>query len=356
MQGVLFLIPIVGIVAACLALGVNRSSYYRAQKPKPPPQPRPRPARALGEDERAHVLAVLDSDPFMDKAPAQVYAKLLEDGEYLCSTRTMYRVLDDASQVRERRAQRRHPEYVKPQLVATAPNQVWTWDTTKLPGPVKGTYYTLYVILDIFSRYVVGWQIARSESAKIAQRLIAACCEQQRVVRGQLTVHADRGSPMIAKSTAQLYVDLGIAQSHSRPHVSNDNPYSEAGFKTIKYRPEMPERFGSIEHARAVMAPLLGWYNTAHYHTGLALLTPADVHHGRAPAIVAARQLVLDAAHLRHPERFVNGRPIQKHPPPAAWINPPPMDQIAIADRIPDRIAITDRITTTDRIEEVAAH
>jgi putative transposase len=356
MQGLVFLIPIVGIIAACLALGVNRASYYRAQKPKPPPQPRPRPARALGEDERAHVLAVLDSDPFMDKAPAQVYAKLLEDGEYLCSTRTMYRVLDDASQVRERRAQRRHPEYVKPQLVATAPNQVWTWDTTKLPGPAKGTYYTLYVILDIFSRYIVGWQVARRESAKIAQRLIEACCEQQRVVRGQLTVHADRGSPMIAKSTAQLYVDLGIAQSHSRPHVSNDNPYSEAGFKTIKYRPEMPERFGSIEHARAVMTPLLGWYNTAHYHTGLALLTPADVHHGRAPAIVAARQLVLDAAHVRHPERFVNGRPTQKSPPPAAWINPPPMDQIVIADRIADRIAITDRITTADRIAEVAAH
>ena len=170
MQGLVFLIPLVGIVAACVALGVNRASYYRAQKPKPPMKPRPRPARALGEDERAHVLAVLDSDPFMDKAPAQVYAKLLEDGEYLCSTRTMYRVLDDASQVRERRAQRRHPEYVKPQLVATAPNQVWSWDTTKLPGPVKGTYYTLYVILDIFSRYVVGWQVAKSESAKIAQR------------------------------------------------------------------------------------------------------------------------------------------------------------------------------------------
>ena len=324
MQGVLFLIPIVGVVTACLALGVNRASFYRAQKPKAPPAPRPRPLRALDDDERAHVLATLDSDKFMDKAPAQVYAKLLEDGEYLCSTRTMYRVLADAQQVRERRAQRRHPVYVKPQLVATAPNQVWTWDTTKLPGPVKGTYFTLYVILDIFSRYIVGWEVTARESAAVAQKLIAACCEKQRITPGQLTIHADRGSPMIAKSTAQLYVDLGIAQSHSRPHTSNDNPYSEAGFKTIKYRPEMPERFGSVADARAQMAALLGWYNTAHYHTGLALLTPADVHHGRTVEVVAARQRVLDAAHARRPDRFVHGRPIQGMPPAAAWINPPP--------------------------------
>lgn len=324
MQGVLFLVPIVGIVAACLALGVNRASFYRAQKPKAPPSPRPSPPRALDDDERAEVLATLDSDKFMDKAPAQVYAKLLEDGQYLCSTRTMYRVLADAQQVRERRAQRRHPAYVKPQLVATAPNQVWSWDTTKLPGPVKGTYYTLYVILDIFSRYIVGWEVTARESAAVAQNLIAACCEKQRIAPGQLTIHADRGSPMIAKSTAQLYVDLGIAQSHSRPHTSNDNPYSEAGFKTIKYRPEMPECFGAVADARIQMAMLLTWYNTAHYHSGLALLTPADVHHGRTVEIVAARQLVLDAAHAHHPERFVHGRPIQKMPPPAAWINPPP--------------------------------
>jgi putative transposase len=323
MQGVWFLVPIVGIVAACLALGVNRASFYRARKPKAPPAPRPRPPRALGDDERAEVLATLDSDSFMDKAPAQVYAKLLEDGTYLCSTRTMYRVLADAHQVRERRAQRRHPTYVKPQLVATAPNQVWTWDTTKLPGPVKGTYYTLYVILDIFSRYIVGWEVTARESAAVAQKLIAACCEKQRIAPGQLTIHADRGSPMIAKSTAQLYVDLGIAQSHSRPHTSNDNPYSEAGFKTIKYRPEMPDRFGAVADARVQMAALLAWYNTAHYHTGLALLTPADVHHGRTLEIVAARQRVLDVAHAHRPERFVRGRPIQKMPPPAAWINPP---------------------------------
>jgi putative transposase len=322
MQGLATLVPLVGVAAACRALGVNRASYYRASKTKPA-KPRPRPARALSEVERREVLAVLDSDAFADKAPAQVYAKLLDDGEYLCSTRTMYRVLEDAAQVRERRAQRQHPTYAKPQLVATEPNQVWSWDTTKLPGPEKGIYFTLYVILDIFSRYIVGWQVATRESASIAQTLIAACCEQQAIVPSQLTVHADRGSPMIAHSTAQLYIDLGIARSHSRPHTSNDNPYSESNFKTLKYRPEMPERFGSVEDARTQMRALLNWYNTAHYHAALALLTPSDVHHHRAGAIVEARQRILDAAHAAHPERFVRGRPLHKEPPTAAWINPP---------------------------------
>lgn len=346
MSGLAYLVPLVGVVAACVALGVSRASYYRAQKPKPEPKLRPQPARALSDEERARVLATLDSEPFMDKAPTQVYAKLLEDGEYLCSPRTMYRVLADADQVRERRAQRCHPEYKKPQLVATAPNQVWSWDTTKLPGPMKGTYFVLYVVLDIFSRFIVGWQVAMRESATLAQELIAACAEQQGIVPGQLTAHSDRGSPMTAKSTAQLYVDLGIAKSHSRPHTSNDNPYSESNFRTMKYRPEMPERLGSLEHARQVVRALVDWYNEEHYHAGLALLHPVDVHYGRTANIVEARQRVLDAAHLRHPERFVRGRPTQKSPPPAAWINPPPMDPIAAAERAP----------SADRIEEVAAH
>jgi putative transposase len=348
MPGLAFLIPLVGIVAACTALCVSRASYYRAQRPKPVAPPRPRPARALSEDERARVLAVLDSEPCMDLAPAQVYAKLLEDGEYLCSTRTMYRVLADAHQVRERRAQRKHPEYTKPQLVATAPNQVWSWDTTKLPGPTKGTYFTLYVILDIFSRYIVGWQIAARESAAVAQELIKACCKQQGVARDQLTIHADRGSPMVAKSTALLYVDLGIAKSHSRPHTSNDNPYSESNFRTVKYRPEMPEQLGSLEHARQVVRALVDWYNDDHYHVGLALLHPVDVHYGRTAGIVAARQLVLDEAHRAHPERFVRGRPMQKAPPTAAWINPPPMIGSDQSDQIGSR---SDRIA----IQEVAA-
>lgn len=327
-EGLAFLAPRVGVAAACAALGVNRATYYRAKKPKREPKPRPQPPRALSPEERSRVLGVLDSAPFVDMAPAQVYAKLLEDGEYLCSTRTMYRVLAAAHQVRERRAQRRHPEYVKPRLVARAPNRVWSWDTTKVPGPTRGSYYTLYIVLDIFSRYIVGWQVSPSESSAVAQHLIAACCEHQRIVRGQLTIHADRGSPMIAKSTAQLYVDLGIAKSHSRPQTSNDNPYSEANFRTVKYRPEMPERFGSIEHARQVIGQIVAWYNEDHYHSGLALLHPVDVHYGRAADIVAARQRVLDAAHARHPARFVRGSPVQKSPPDAAWINPPALDQV----------------------------
>jgi putative transposase len=345
MQGVAFLVPIVGVVAACVALGMNRARYYRAQQPKAEPKPRPKPARALSAEERARILAKLDSDEFMDLAPAQVYAKLLEDGEYLCSTRTMYRILAEHDQVRERRAQRQHPEYTKPQLVATAPNQVWSWDTTKLPGPTKGTYYTLYVILDIFSRYIVGWQVAARESAAVAQELIKVCCKQQGVARDQLTIHADRGSPMTAKSTALFYADLGIAKSHSRPYTSNDNPYSESNFRTMKYRPEMPEHLGSLEHARQVIRALVDWYNDEHYHVGLALLHPADVHYGRVGDIVAARQRVLDDAHARHPERFVRGRPVQKAPPAAAWINPPSMTSSDQSDQIgSDR----DPIATTE--------
>jgi len=323
MQGMAFLIPIVGIACACVALGVSRASYYRSRAPKKPRRPRPRPARALSDDERTEVLQLLDSDEHADKAPAQVYAALLDKGEYVCSPRTMYRVLADDNQVCERRAQRRHPQRQKPQLVATAPNQVWSWDITKLAGPVKGIYYSLYVVLDIFSRFVVGWLLAEREAAELAQQLIEDCYRREGVAPGQLAVHADHGSPMIAKSTAQLYIDLGIAKSHSRPRVSDDNPFSEAHFKTVKYRPEMPDRFGSPQHARQVLSELLRWYCHEHYHSDLAMLTPADVHYGRAADIIAERQRVLDAAHQRHPERFVNGRPTHKTPNPAVWINPP---------------------------------
>lgn len=268
MQGVLFLVPLVGVVAACAALCMSRSRYYRAQKPKAEPGPRPRPARALSDDERAKVLATLDGDEYMDKAPAQVFAGLLELGIYLCSIRTMYRILAANDQVRERRAQRQHPTYTKPQLVATAPNQVWTWDITKLPGPTKGTYFSLYVILDLFSRYIVGWQVATRESAAVYHELVEACCKDQSVVPEQLTIHSDRGAPMTAKSTALLYADLGIIKSHSRPYTSNDNPYSEANFRTLKYRPDMPDQLGSVEHARQVVRALVDWYNDSHYHVG----------------------------------------------------------------------------------------
>jgi putative transposase len=338
MQGVLFLIPLVGVVAACAALCMNRSRYYRAQKPTAAPTPRPSPPRALSDNERAKVLATLDSDEYMDKAPAQVFAALLELGTYLCSIRTMYRILAANDQVRERRAQRQHPTYTKPQLVATAPNQVWTWDITKLPGPTKGTYFSLYVILDLFSRYIVGWQVATRESAAVYQQLVEECCKDQGVVPEQLTIHSDRGAPMTAKSTALLYADLGIIKSHSRPYTSNDNPYSEANFRTLKYRPDMPDQLGSVEHARQVVRGLVDWYNDDHYHVSLALLHPVDVHHGRAAQIVAARQLVLDAVYARHPERFPLGRPMQKLPPAAAWINPPPMTNLDQSDQIgPDR-------------------
>jgi len=316
------LVPLVGVAPACAALGVNRASYYRERKPAQPHAARPRPARALSDDERKRVLEVLDSERFMDKTPREVYAELLDENTYLCSVRTMYRILEEHGQVRERREQRRHPTYVKPELVARKPNEVWSWDITKIPGPQRGVYFSLYVVLDIFSRYVVGWIVARTESAQVARDLLAAAFDAEGVHPGQLVCHSDRGMPMTAKSTALLYSDLGITASFSRPRVSDDNPYSEAAFKTFKYRPEMPERFGSVEDARAAFRALFDWYNNRHYHSGIALLTPADVHHGDASRIIEARQLVLDAAYSAHPERF-SKKPLHPTPAEATWINPP---------------------------------
>lgn len=316
------LVPVVGIAPACAALGVNRASYYRGMKPPKACTPRPRPVRALGDDEKKRVLEVLNSERFMDKTPREVYAELLDENTYLCSVRTMYRILDEHGQVRERRQQRRHPAYVKPELVARKPNEVWSWDITKVPGPQRGVYFSLYVVLDIFSRYVVGWTVARTESARVARDLLATAFEAEGAHPGQLVCHSDRGTPMIAKSTALLYSDLGITPSFSRPRVSDDNPYSEAAFKTFKYRPEMPERFGSLEDARFTFQALFDWYNNRHYHSGIALLTPADVHHGQADSIIDARQLVLDAAYGAHPERFSRA-PVHPRPAEASWINPP---------------------------------
>jgi putative transposase len=317
------LIPLVGIVGACAALGVSRASYYRSLKPAPVPKARPTPSRALSSEQRADVLAILDSDRFADKAPRQIYALLLDNGEYLCSVPTMYRILAEEDQVRERRNQRRLPAYVKPELVAREPNQVWSWDITKVPGPVRGMYYSLYVAIDIFSRYVVGWTIAPTENAALARAFLGEAFEREGIRPGQLVCHADRGTPMTAKSTSLLYAELGIRQSHSRPHVSDDNPFSESAFRTFLYRPEMPERFGSLEDARAFFASLFAWYNERHYHSALALLTPADVHLRRDKAIISARQLVLDDAYARHPERFVRHAPLHPTPPAVVWINPP---------------------------------
>ena len=288
------------------------------------PASRPRPPLALSESERRSVLEVLHSERFVDAAPHQIYATLLDEKRYLCSVRTMYRILEAEHEVRERRNQCRRPAYTKPELLATGPNQVWSWDITKLKGPVKWSYFYLYVILDIFSRYVVGWMVAQRESAALARRLVSASVRKQGIIRDQLTLHADRGSSMTSKSLALLLTDLGVMKTHSRPYTSNDNPYSEAQFKTLKYRPEFPDRFGSIEDSRALCRRFFPWYNDDHRHGGLALLTPADVHYGRAQERLEQRASVLDLAFLAHPERFKGQRPTPGKLPDAVWINQPP--------------------------------
>src|SRR5881296_3779308 len=315
--------PRLGIAPTCAALGLPRATYYRRRRPQSAPAPRPRSPRALSPDEHAAVLARLHEPRFLDLAPAEVYATLLDEGEYLCSERTMYRVLAAHGEVRERRDQLRHPHHPAPELLATRPNELWCWDITRLLGPTKWTYYYLYVVLDVFSRYVVGWMLAQHESAVLAEKLIAESCERQRIQPGQLTVHADRGAAMISKPVALLLADLGVTKSHSRPHVSNDNPFSESQFKTLKYRPDFPERFGSIEHGRSFCGDFFPWYNTEHHHVGLGLFTPHDVHLGLAAAKHEQRARVLADAFARHPERFANGQPKPKAVPTAVWINPP---------------------------------
>jgi len=313
----------VGVRAACEALGVPRASYYRSHSPRAAPRPRPRPARALSTAERQQVLAELRSERFVDAAPRQVYATLLDEQRYLCSVRTMYRLLAEQGELRERRDQLRRPTYEKPELLATGPNQVWSWDITKLRGPAKWIVYYLYVILDIFSRYVVGWMLAHAESKTLAQRLIAETVAKQQVPAGQLTIHADRGAAMTSQPVAHLLAELGITRTHSRPHTSNDNPFSEAQFKTLKYHPGFPDRFGSFDDALAFLGPFFRWANHEHYHTGLGLLTPAMVHYGTAEQVLQRRQQALERAFLAHPDRFRGRLPRPQRPPEAAWINPP---------------------------------
>jgi len=325
----------IGKQAACTALGVPRSSLYRTRKPrKEPSAPKVSP-RALSPSEKEVVRQELNSERFQDCAPREVYATLMDEERYLCSWRSMYRILAEHQEVRERRNQLRHPSYTKPELLATAPNQLWSWDITKLLGPSKWTYYYLYVILDVFSRYVVGWMIAERESAALAEELIAQSCVRQGIQRGQLTIHADRGSAMTSKPVALLLADLGVTKTHSRPHVSNDNPYSEAQFKTLKYRPDYPARFGSQQDARAWASAFFDWYNRKHHHTGLALLTPADVHFHRTPAVLQKRQAVLQAAYERTPERFVKGAPVPMPLPQAVWINPPTKSAAFQVEQLP---------------------
>lgn len=317
----------VGIVEACQALDVPRSSLYRFRHPHQEelghPKETRRSPRALSQSEKDRIRQVLDSNRFEDQSPQEVYATLIDEGQYLCSIRSMYRILEADEQVRERRNQLRHPNYVKPELLATQVNQLWSWDITKLLGPSKWTYFYLYDIMDVFSRYVVGWLIAERESASLAEELIAATCTRQNINPGQLTIHADRGSSMTSKPVALLMADLGVTKTHSRPHVSNDNPYSEAQFKTLKYRPDFPERFGCLPSARGWAEDFFQWYNYDHHHSSLGLLTPADVHFGRTQAVLTKRQEVLQAAFQKNPERFVKGQPTPMQVPQAVWINPP---------------------------------
>lgn len=314
--------------AACDAVGASRATFYRRRKADAAPgaeaaTQKARPARRLSDAERQVVLDTLRSERFVDASPGAVHATLLEEGTWLCSERTMYRIMTEVGENRERRDQLTHPPYAKPELLATKPNQVWTWDITKLRGPVKWTYYYLYVVIDVFSRYGVGWMVAERECASLARRLFDETCAKQDIVPGQLTVHADRGAPMTSKLLAQMLADLGVTKSHSRPHVSDDNPFSESHFKTMKYRPEFPDRFDSLDDAKAFCRRFFEWYNEDHRHSGIAMMTPAQVHHGEVADVLEKRRRTLEAAWRSHPERFVHGPPVPAAPPGEVWLNPP---------------------------------
>lgn len=328
MGELLALKPCSGITAAaCDALGVSRATLHRRQvavmRPPAARRPRPTPPRALPPPERQRVIELLREPQYVDLAPAEIYATLLDQGIYLCSIRTMYRILHEHAQVRERRQQRRHIAYQKPELLAQGPNQVWSWDITKLMGPQKWTYFYLYVIIDIFSRRVVGWNVADTESAALFKPLFEASIAKHNVAPGDLTLHADRGPSMTAKATAFLLADLGVTKSHSRPYTSNDNPFSESHFKTLKYQPQFPKRFGCIQDAKTFCRHFFNWYNQDHHHLGIGLMTPNQVHYGQADEIHAARQMILDLAFQKNPDRFVNQPPQPPQKPTAVWINPP---------------------------------
>lgn len=317
----------VGTARACASLGVPRATLYRrrarAGAPAAQPARRPAPPLQLSEAERTQALEVLHSERFVDASPYTIYATLLDEGIYLGSVSTLYRLLAERGESRARRNLLNHPNYAKPELLATAPNQLWSWDITKLKGPAKWTYFYLYVIIDVFSRYVVGWMVATRESAALAQQFIAESCAKHAIAPGQLTVHADRGPSMTSKPVAFLLADLGVTKTHSRPYVSNDNPFSESHFKTLKFRPDFPDQFGSIEDARTHCRTFFPWYNTEHRHAGIAFMTPEDVHYDRTEQVLETRQQVLDAAFEANPNRFKGRAPRPQQPPEAVWINPP---------------------------------
>ncbi|WP_438031668.1 IS3 family transposase [Sorangium sp. So ce204] len=323
--------PHVPIAQACAALGISRATLYRQTQPAMPralhgsaPSP-----RRLSDPERQAVLDVLHSDEFVDQPPPEVYATLLSRGVYLASIRTMYRLLAASGESGERRAQRGPMKHAKPTLTATAPNQIWTWDITKLRGPLPGVFYCLYVVLDLFSRMTVGWLLAERESAQLAEQLFAETVARHGVEPGSLTVHADRGSAMRSEGLAQLLGSLGVVRSFSRPHVSDDNAFSESQFKTLKYQPDYPDRFASLAHAQAWCQEFFGWYNDLHQHSGLALFTPANVFNDRVEDVAARRQVALDTAYAAHPERFPNGPPVVRRPPASVAINPLSVDDEA---------------------------
>ena len=316
------------MVFACRAMVIPRATVYRvmkavSMKTEAKPEKKRTNPRAIPLEERQEMLGILNSERFVDESPNEVYATLLDEGVYKCSVRTMYRILNENEEVRERRKIVQRPNYKKPELIATGPNQVWSWDITKLLGPVKWTYFYLYVLMDIFSRYVVGWLIAERESAVLAKQLIAESCEKQQIQEGTLTIHSDRGGPMKSQLVAQLYANLGIIPSLSRPSVSNDNPFSETQFKTAKYHASFPGRFGSLADSVAWARGLFHWYNDEHYHLGISLFTPKQVHYGLVEQAMVVRARALAAAFAAHPERFVKGLPIQKNVPTEVWINPP---------------------------------
>jgi putative transposase len=319
------LTPLLGTAGACRASGRSRATHYRRLIPPVlgPPAPRSTPANALSPAEIDELLEVLRSKRFCDLAPAQIWAILIDEGRYLASISTMYRVLRVGGEVRERRAQATHPTRARPELMANRPNMCWSWDISKLRGPDKGVWYNLYVAIDIFSRYVVGWMVAPTETAELAQAFIATAIAAQGVGADQLSIHADRGSSMTSKPVAALLAELGVTRSHSRPHVSNDNPYSEAAFKTLKYCPAFPARFGSIEDARVFCEQFFSYYNHHHRHSGIALHTPASVHYGTAEAVQTARADTLNAAYQANPRRFCGRRPRLPKLPTVAWINKP---------------------------------
>ena len=328
MDAVAALPPVWGLIgAACAALGLSRATFNRRQAalklPPTPVRPRPKPARALTTHERQGVLDLLREPHYVDLAPAEIYASLLDQGVYHCSIRTMYRILGEHDEIKERRRQLRHPVYQKPELLAQGPNQVWSWDISKLMGPKKWTYFYLYVIIDIFSRRVVGWCVADAESAALFKPLFQDAAAKHAVSPGQLTLHADRGPSMKAKATALLLADLGVTKSHSRPYTSNDNPFSESHFKTMKYQPQFPKRFGCIQDAKVFCRHFFDWYNRDHHHLGIGLMTPDQVHYGQADEVHAARQTILDQAFQANPDRFVNKKPEPPQKPTAVWINPP---------------------------------